>query len=153
MDWGAFILAVLGGGGFVALVNALANRKKVAAEAHKLNHEADELAAKAESLLIEKYKDRLLRLDQRANEQDKIIDTMRDDICLLRDEIRSRDQKIQELESLKTMQQQEILKLQEEVKERDQRISDQARTIEHLALRVTELESTLKRLQNGKSSC
>jgi predicted RNase H-like nuclease (RuvC/YqgF family) len=153
MDWGTFILAVLGGGGFVALVNALANRKKVAAEAHKLNREADELAAKAESLLIEKYKDRLLRLDQRANDQDKTIDEMRSDICLLRDEIRSRDQKIEELESLKTMQQQEILKLQEEVKERDRRISDQARTIEHLALRVTELESTLKRLQDGKSTC
>lgn len=153
MDWGAIILALIGGGGVVAIVNAIANRKKVAAEAHKLNHEADELAAKAESILIDKYKERLLRLDQRANDQDKTIDEMRGDICLLRDEIRSRDQKIEELESLKTTQQQEILKLQDEVKERDRRISDQARTIEHLALRVTELESTLKRLQDGKPTC
>jgi len=153
MDWGAIIISMFGGGVLVAIINTIANRKKVAAEAHKLNSEADELAAKAESLLLENYKDRLLRLDQRANDQDKTIDEMRDDICLLRDEIRSRDQKIEELESLKTMQQQEIHKLQEEVKERDRRISDQARTIEHLALRVTELESTLKRLQDGKSTC
>ena len=71
MDWGAIILALIGGGGVVAIVNAIANRKKVAAEAHKLNEEAEEFAAKAESLILEKYKDRLLRLDQRANDQDR----------------------------------------------------------------------------------
>lgn len=151
MDWGTIILALIGGGGLVAIIQAVANRQKTKAEAHKINHEADEFAAKAESILIDKYRDRLLRLDQRANEQDKIIDEMRNDICLLREEIRSRDQRIRELEALKSEQQKEIDKLQEEVRERDQRIADQARTIEHLAMRVTELETIIKRLQDGKS--
>jgi len=159
MDWMPVLLALvgaLGGGGVVAIVQAIANRKKVKAEAHKIDHEAHEIAARAEAILIENYVDRLAILDQRVNEQEcknsqqgAKIGELKEDIQALRDEIRSRDQKIQELENLKTSQQKEIEKLQAEVIERDRRIADQTRTIERLATRVTELEAALKRLENG----
>lgn len=158
MDWTPVLLALIGavgGGGVVAIVQAIANRKKIKAEAHKIDHEAHEIAARAEDILIENYKDRLTVLDQRVNEQEcknslqgTKIGELKEDIQTLRDEIRSRDQKIQELEQLKAIQQKEIEQLQNEVKERDKRIAQQNRTIEYLANRVTELEAAVKRLEN-----
>lgn len=159
MDWGSIVLALIGaigGGGIVAIVQAIANSKKINAEAHKIDHEANEIAERAEGFLIDRYKDRLARLDQRANEQDgklihqaESIDKLRDEICTLRDEIRGRDQKIKELEQLKVSQQKQIELLQDEVKERDRKIAEQSKTIEYLASRVTELECAVKRLERA----
>lgn len=65
MDWGTLILAVLGGGGFVALVNAFANRNKIRAdviatlgdhytkELTALREKVDALEAKVDGLKCE----------------------------------------------------------------------------------------------------
>ena len=161
MDWTSIIhtlIGAIGGGGVVALIQAIANRQKVKAEAHKIDHEAHEIAARAEDILIKNYKDRLTILDKRINDtecknsqQGTKIGELKEDIQVLRDEIRSRDQKIQELEQLKVTQQKEIEQLQDKVKERDNRIAQQNQTIEYLAHRVTELEAAVKRLESGNT--
>lgn len=161
MDWPPVLLALIGavgGGGVVAIVQAIANRQKVKAEVHKLDHEAHELAARAEDILIENYKDRLAILDKKVtdleckdSQQATKIGELKEEIQTLRDDIRSRDLTIQGLEKLKGEQQAQIVQLQNEVKERDGRITQQTQTIEYLASRVTGLEAAVKKLESGTS--
>lgn len=149
MDWGAILIAALTSGALVKLLDVLASRKTVDAQANLV-------ASEASKILLQEYKDRLLRLDERANEQDTKIESQRirigeliEQLNCMQDIIDAREDEIKSLENVRKVQQEEIDTLRREVEARDKKIAEQNITIQNLAARIAVLEAEINKLKAG----
>ena len=121
--WIAIIAAVLGGGGLgAAAVNALANRKKVA---------ADCLAT-----LSQAYETRINALNKRADELAAKVDLLEAQVSGLRSALSDREALIVNLQQENADLQAQVDKLSSAVKCRDKRIRDLEKQVAELTERL-----------------
>jgi len=122
----ALIAAVLGGGGLGAvIVNALANRKKVA---------ADCLAT-----LSQAYETRINALNHRADELAEKVEHLETQVSGLRSALTDREATIVNLQQENTDLQAQVDKLRDAVKCRDKRIRDLEKQVAELTERLNAL--------------
>lgn len=129
MDWWQLALAVVTGGGLTAIVNAIANRKNVTAEAYEKMSSAAATLATTSAGEIVRLSERVTELEERGKKQRQELLALRDEVEKLRNEVLGKDAKIAE-------QAEKIEKLKAELSEKEAEI-------ERLRKRVTSLEAEL----------
>lgn len=129
MDWWQLALAVVTGGGLTAIVNAIANRKNVTAEAYEKMSSAAATLATTSAGEIVRLSERVTELEERGKKQRQELLALRDEVEKLRNEVLGKDAKIAE-------QAEKIEKLKAELSEKEAEI-------ERLRKRVTSLETEL----------
>lgn len=129
MDWWQLALAVVTGGGLTAIVNAIANRKNVTAEAYEKMSSAAATLATTSAGEIVRLSERVTELEERGKKQRQELLALRDEVEKLRNEVSGKDAKIAE-------QAEKIEKLKAELALKEAEI-------ERLRKRVTGLEAEL----------
>lgn len=122
MDWGAIVVAGLGGGSLVALINALANRGKVAAESKKIQ-------ADCIDVLAEHYAAELTTLRDKVNALEAKVDG-------LKFEIENREVTIETLKKENAELTLQVEKMQRAINRRDDRIRELEKQVIDLTARL-----------------
>lgn len=144
MDWGAFFLAVVSGGGLVALINAIANRKKVKADCIATLGEAYEARLLALNTQVSK-------LDAKILSQDEKIDCLEAEVDVLRGEKKEREDTIENLKRENAELTAQVEKLQAAIGRRDKRIRElerQVTVIPELEAKIADLTDRLDAMGN-----
>lgn len=129
MDWWQLVIAVVTGGGFVSIVNAIANRHRVTADVYEsISRSAATLAKTSAEQVGELFK-RVHELEEREKAQTQELIALRSEVRQLQSEVSGKETKI-------TAQAEEIAKLKAELSEKEAEI-------ERLRERVANLEYQL----------
>ena len=125
-DWAVIIAAVLGGGGLGAvIVNAIANRKKVAAD--------------CVATLSQAYETRINALNERADKLAAKVDLLEAQVSGLRSALSDREALIVNLQQENADLQTQVDKLSAAVKCRDKRIRELEKQVAELTSRIDAL--------------
>ncbi len=136
MDWWQLAIAVVTGGGFTAIVNAIANRHSVTADVYESISQSAATLAKTSAEQVGELFKRVHELEEREKAQTQELIALRSEVRQLQSEVSGKETKI-------TAQAEEIAKLKRELAEREQEI-------ERLRERVQTLENELRGRQEVK---
>ena len=144
MDWGALLIAVITGGVGVAIVNAIANRKRVQTDCIKSLGEAYEARLLALNTQVSK-------LDAKILSQDEKIDSLEAEVDVLRGEKKEREDTIENLKRENAELTAQVEKLQAAIGRRDKRIRElekQVTVIPELEAKIADLTDRLDAMGN-----
>ena len=122
MDWGTLLIAVITGGVGVAIVNAIANRKRVQTDCIKSLGEA--------------YEARLLALNEAVARQDAKVAVLEAKVDKLNSELDTREVTIETLKRENADLTAQVEKLSKDVKCRDKRIRELESQVKELTARI-----------------